>query len=195
MLNTHFKIAYLILFLITFIVRKVFTAQNKKQDYVVQRKSPGDIALLILDGIGMLIPLVYVFSDFLQIADYARPDWIGWVGVVLFVDAIILLYLSHAHLGKNWSPVLGIQKDQQLITEGIYQYIRHPMYAAHLLWAIAQIMILPNWIAGFSFIVAMVPHYLLRVGKEENMMLDQFGEEYASYMKKTGRIIPKLGGK
>ena len=195
MLNTHFKIAYLILFLITFIVRKVFTAQNKKQDYVVQRKSPGDIALLILDGIGMLIPLVYVFSDFLQIADYARPDWIGWVGVVLFFDAIILLYFSHAHLGKNWSPVLGIQKDQQLITQGIYQYIRHPMYAAHLLWAIAQIMILPNWIAGFSFIVAMVPHYLLRVGREENMMLDQFGEEYASYMKKTGRIIPKLGGK
>ena len=52
-------------------------------------------------------------------------------------------------------------------------------------------MILNNWIAGFSFIVVMMPHYLLRVNKEEQMMIDQFGDEYEEYMKTTGRIFPK----
>jgi protein-S-isoprenylcysteine O-methyltransferase Ste14 len=66
------------------------------------------------------------------------------------------------------------------------------MYASHLLWALAQILILHNLIAGFSFIVVMVPHYLFRVGAEEKMMIDQFGSAYEDYMKKTGRVLPKV---
>lgn len=192
MFNSIFKIIYFVLFVVTFVIRKIFTAQNNKQKFIVDRKSPGDILLLTLDGVGMILPLVYVFSSWLDFANYDMPDWLGWIGVVLFMDAILLLYFSHADLGKNWSPTLGIQKDHSLVTHGIYKSIRHPMYAAHLLWAIAQIFILHNWIAGFSFIVAMIPHYLLRVGREEQMMIDQFGEEYEDYIKKTGRIFPRL---
>lgn len=192
MFNSNYKIIYFVLFIIVFIVRKIFTARNKKIEFLVEKKSTGDIVLLIFDGIGMVLPLIYVFSTWLDFADYAMPEWVGWTGVVLFMDAILVLYFSHAHLGKNWSPILGIQKEHTLITHGIYKYIRHPMYAAHLLWAAAQILILHNWIAGFSFIVVMVPHYFLRVNKEEQMMIDQFGDEYQEYMKTTGRILPKL---
>jgi protein-S-isoprenylcysteine O-methyltransferase Ste14 len=38
----------------------------------------------------------------------------------------------------------------------------------------------------------MVPHYLLRVNSEEDMMIKQFGNEYMDYMKKTGRILPRF---
>ena len=192
MFNSLFKIVYIVLFMLTFIVRKIFTVNNSKTDFIVEKKSSGDIILLVFDGIGMIVPLVYVFSSWLDFADYYMPNWVGWIGIVLFMDAIILLYFSHAHLGNNWSPVLGIKEKHTLVTHGIYKYIRHPMYAAHILWAVAQILILHNWIAGFSFIIVMVPHYLLRVDKEEKMMLDQFGIEYEEYMKTTGRIIPKL---
>jgi protein-S-isoprenylcysteine O-methyltransferase Ste14 len=65
------------------------------------------------------------------------------------------------------------------------------MYAAHLLWALAQPLLLHNWIAGFSFLVVIIPHFLLRIGDEEKMMLDNFGDEYSEYMKKTGRFLPK----
>lgn len=161
-------------------------------DFIVEKKSAGDILLLIFDGIGMILPLIYVFSTWLDFADYAMPEWVGWIGVVLFMGAILMLYFSHANLGSNWSPVLGIKEKHTLITHGIYKYFRHPMYAAHLLWAIAQILMLHNWIAGFSFIVVMGPHYLLRVKKEEQMMIDQFGDKYREYMKSTGRILPKI---
>jgi protein-S-isoprenylcysteine O-methyltransferase Ste14 len=192
MFNSIFKIAYFILFLAATIVRKIFTTKNRKMDFVVNKKSTGDIILLSFDGIGMILPLIYVFSPWLDFANYNLPYWIGWIGVALFADAIIILYLSHADLGKNWSPILGIQKEHTLVTTGIYKYIRHPMYAAHILWAIAQILILHNWIAGYSFIVVMIPHYLLRVKKEEAMMIEQFGDEYGKYMQKTGRIFPKI---
>ena len=175
------------------VVRKVFTTKNRKMDFVIHKKTPGDFVLLFFDGIGMIIPLVYVFSSLLDFANYNLPDLVGWIGTGLFVFAIWLLYQSHRSLGKNWTPVLAIQKEHTLVTTGIYKYIRHPMYAAHIFWAVAQIMILPNWIAGYSFFVVMIPHYLVRVGKEEAMMVEQFGSEYENYMKKSGRIFPKMG--
>lgn len=190
MFNSIFKIVYFVEFLVAVIVRKAFTAKNRKMDFVVDKKSSGDFILMALDGIGMIIPLFYVFSTWFDFADYELPDWVGWIGTGLFAFAIWILYRSHADLGKNWTPTLAIQKDHTLVTNGIYQYIRHPMYASHLLWAVAQILILHNWIAGFSFIIVMVPHYLIRVGNEEKMLVEQFGEEYKGYMKLTGRIFP-----
>jgi protein-S-isoprenylcysteine O-methyltransferase Ste14 len=79
-----------------------------------------------------------------------------------------------------------------LVTGGVFKYIRHPMYAAHLLWAVAQALMLHNWIAGFSLLVVTIPQYLFRVNAEEQMMLEQFGEQYKNYMQRTGRIIPRF---
>jgi protein-S-isoprenylcysteine O-methyltransferase Ste14 len=66
------------------------------------------------------------------------------------------------------------------------------MYSAHWLWGIAQALLIHNWIAGLASLVIFLPLYLLRVSREEQMMLEQFGEEYRLYMRRTGRIIPRL---
>ena len=192
MFNSVFKILYLLGFLLITVVRKTHTARIRTLKTILDRKTVPDTVLLVLAGIGMLIPLVYVFSSILDFADYSLPNWIGWVGVVLFGSAILLLWHSHAKLGRNWTPTLGIREEHSLVTEGVYKYIRHPMYAAHWLWAIAQVLMLHNWIAGYSFLIVVVPHYLMRVNNEEQMMLRQFGEEYRTYMERTGRIIPRL---
>ena len=192
MFNNLFKIIYFIEFLMALSVRKIFTSQYKRNELAYTSKSKGDILFLILDGIGMIIPLIYVTTSWLDFADYVMPDWIAWFGTGLFASAIWILYKSHAVLGKYWAPTLSIQKAHELVSDGIYAYIRHPMYAAHLLWSIAQILMLHNWISGFSFFIFMVPHYLFRVKKEERMLIDEFGTVYLNYMKSTGRILPKL---
>ena len=66
------------------------------------------------------------------------------------------------------------------------------MYAAHWWWAIAQILLLQNWIAGLSLLVSFLPLYLVRVPREERMMLEQFGQEYRIYMSRTGRLFPRF---
>jgi protein-S-isoprenylcysteine O-methyltransferase Ste14 len=66
------------------------------------------------------------------------------------------------------------------------------MYASIWLWGIAQTLLLQNRIAGWAGLVLFLPLYLLRVPREERMMLNEFGEEYRAYMNRTGRIIPHL---
>ena len=61
------------------------------------------------------------------------------------------------------------------------------MYAAHLLWGIAQMLMLHNWIAGFAYLVTLIPRILVRIQNEERSMI-----EYTDYMAKTGAIFPKL---
>lgn len=192
MFNNLFKIVYFVEFLLISVVRSTHTAKYRTMKTILDRKTLLDVVLLGLAGICMLIPLVYVFSSVLDFADYALPNWVGWIGVVLFGLAIWLLWRSHADLGRNWTPTLGIRDEHRLVTEGIYKYIRHPMYAAHWLWAIAQVLMLHNWIAGYSFLVVAVPQFLLRVNHEEQMMLEQFGEEYRAYMERTRWMIPRL---
>ncbi|MEC6999716.1 protein-S-isoprenylcysteine O-methyltransferase, partial [Brucella abortus] len=61
-----------------------------------------------------------------------------------------LFYASHKQLGKNWSVSLDIRREHKLVTDGLYRYVRHPMYLSFWLWAIAQFFLLPNWIAGLA---------------------------------------------
>ncbi len=192
MFNSLFKIVFFIGFILVFIVRKINTANSKKQTYKVKTKSTADTILLSLNGIGMVIPLVYVFSPVLDFANYSLPQWLGWIGAVLFALAIFLLWKSHHDLGHNWTPVVGIVQEHKLVINGVYKYIRHPMYAAHIVWALAQILLLHNWIAGYSFLIAIVPFYLFRVKKEEKILMGQFGISYKKYMETTGRLFPKF---
>jgi len=66
------------------------------------------------------------------------------------------------------------------------------MYAAFWLWAVAQAFLLPNWVAGFVGIVGFGTLFFMRVGHEEQMMIDAFGDEYRRYMQRTARVIPGI---
>ncbi len=192
MFNSTFKIIYMIQLVMITGIRSAGTAKYRREEMPENRSSILDTILLAVNGAGMIIPIFYVFSRWFDFADYSLPAWLSWVGVALFALAAVLLHLTHRAMGRNWTPTLGFRKDHTLVTEGVFQFIRHPMYAAHLLWAVAQPLILTNWIAGFSLLIPQIAQYWLRVGAEEKMMLGMFGEEYQEYMDRTGRFIPKL---
>lgn len=94
-------------------------------------------------------------------------------------------------LKANWSPSLELYKGHTLITNGIYGYIRHPMYASQFIWSLAQILLIQNWIAGPVGLIVFVPFYIFRSGAEERMMLEKFGDQYREYKKATGGILPR----
>ena len=66
------------------------------------------------------------------------------------------------------------------------------MYSAFWLWAVAQGLLLPNWVAGFAGLISFGILFLGRVAREEQMMTETFGDEYRDYMVRTGRIVPPL---
>ena len=192
MFNSIFKIIYFIELMVATTIRKIYTSGKKESNLIIQKKSTIELIFLVLNGVGMIVPIIYVFSSVLDFANYSLPNWLGWAGIVIFALAIWLLWRSHHDLGRHWTVTVALRDDHELITSGVYRYIRHPMYSAHLIWAIAQIMILHNWIAGYSFLIVQIPFYLIRIKNEEAMMIEQFGDAYKTYMEETYRLIPKL---
>ena len=130
--------------------------------------------------------------NWFDFANYKLPNLLGWLGLIIMVCSLLVFWRSHFDLKANWSASLEIRADHQLITNGIYFYIRHPMYASQMLWGLAQILLLQNWLAGPVSLIFFIIFYTLRVRAEEKMMLDTFGEQYAAYMRKTAGIVPGL---
>jgi protein-S-isoprenylcysteine O-methyltransferase Ste14 len=138
------------------------------------------------------IPFAYVVAKVPRFANYPFVPALAWIGGALFVCALWLFYRTHRDLGRNWSMSLEIRREHRLITGGVYRYVRHPMYLAFLMWGLAQTLLLPNWIAGPAGLVGSTTLVLWRVGREERLMLKEFGEEYRAYMRRTKRLLPWL---
>jgi protein-S-isoprenylcysteine O-methyltransferase Ste14 len=138
-----------------------------------------------------LLPLIYVFSTWFAFFDYDLPKWVSIPATLLYSFGVWLFFRAHADLGKYWSPGLEIKEDHKLITTGVFKWVRHPMYAAFVAIAAAQIFMLQNWIIGPAFLVSAIPFYLHRVKREEKMLINKFGSEYLDYMNCTGEVIPK----
>ncbi len=64
------------------------------------------------------------------------------------------------------------------------------MYLALLLYSLGLALVLPNWVAGPSYLLAIALLFVLRVGPEERMMLEEFGKDYEAYMARTKRLVP-----
>lgn len=187
-----FTAIYFLGIVIEIIIRAPYNRKRKAEAMSERRITAQEKALLFLLMLGMgILPLVYAASSWLDFADYARPSWAGWVGAGILAGALFVFWRAHADLGLNWSPSLEIREKHELITRGIYGVIRHPMYGSQWLWVVAQVLLLPNWIAGWVGLIVFIPFYLLRVRAEEKMMLDTFGGQYRDYMSKVGGVIPK----
>ncbi|GAA3717311.1 protein-S-isoprenylcysteine O-methyltransferase [Microlunatus aurantiacus] len=177
-----FKAVYLAGFILIFAIRLPYWWMARGVPVVTDRKKGSEKVLLATLSVGVgVLPLVYVFAPLLRVADYRLPTWMGWMGAVVFTFGLWILWRAHAGLGRYWSDSLQLREGQQLVTSGIYRRIRHPMYAFGWLLAIAQVLLLWNWIAGWSGVVAFALLYFLRVPREEQMMIDQFGEHYRAY--------------
>ena len=188
-----FKTIYFIGFITLLVIRIYYRWRNRDVKIIESYISTLEKFLLVLDAVGVIvIPLIYIFTSWLNFADYQLPFWVGWTGSFILALAMWLLWRSHADLGRNWSQSLELRKGHQLIDHGVYKYIRHPMYAAIWLYGLAQALLLHNFMAGRSTVITFGLLYFLRVPREERMMIDEFGEEYLAYMKKTGRIIPPI---
>ena len=151
-----------------------------------------EIGLLTLAWLGFFVPLIWIASPALSFAEYPLRAGPLVAGVLCFVVGLWLFYRSHADLGANWSITLEVREQHRLITHGVYRRIRHPMYIALLLYSVGQTLVLPNWVAGPSYLVAFAILFVFRVHAEERMMLEQFGDEYAAYMARTQRLVPRV---
>lgn len=173
------------------LVRSRIERQRRSQKKVDRRVTARERSSLGVLSVGLLlVPIVWTATRWLDLADYRLPAWAGAIGVAVMTCGLFLFWRAHADLGLNWSPSLELRERHELITRGIYGVLRHPMYTSLLLWALAQPLLLQNWIAGGLGLASFLVFTALRVGPEERMMLDAFGDEYRAYMQRVGGVLP-----
>jgi len=190
---------YLVALGIGSLIRVWGALRQSRAEVVLSRETAADLALIALASVGLVIlPLAQVFTSWLDFADWGLGRGaalaLGAAGAAVFGAALWLLWRAHADIGRHWSKYLQIREGHRLVTDGVYARIRHPIYAAHWLWAAAQVLLLQNWVAGPALLVTFAPIYWWRVRREERMMIEHFGDAYRSYMRCTGRVLPRAGG-
>jgi protein-S-isoprenylcysteine O-methyltransferase Ste14 len=171
-------------------IRAPHGQRSRSVKVVKSRKGALEIALLALAWLGFFVPLIWVASPAFSFAEYPLRAGPLAAGVLCFVVGLWLFYRSHADLGTNWSITLEVREQHRLITDGVYRCVRHPMYTALLVYSVGQALVIPNWVAGPSYLIAFGILFAFRVRAEERMMLDQFGDQYAAYMARTERLLP-----
>ena len=137
-----------------------------------------------------VVPVLYIATGFPRAANHGFSTKLAWLGTAAFLLAIWLFYRAHHDLGRNFSDSLDLRVDHTLVTHGIYRTVRHPMYLGFWLWSIAQVLLLPNWVAGFAGLAGFAALFFGRLKCEEQMMLDRFGDDYRNYASRTARMVP-----
>ena len=168
---------------------------SKPEDATLKKREEGVVSKIagLLGMAGFISVLAFTINpQWLAFANLSFPVWLRWAGIGIALAGFGLLQWSQVTLGNSWSDTPRMMKEQTLITSGPYQFIRHPIYTAFILILGSTLLISSNWLIGLCWIGMTVLEVISRIGFEEALMIEFFGNQYRDYMKKTGRFLPKV---
>ncbi len=111
------------------------------------------------------------------------------IGVLLTVTGVVIAVLARRTLADNWSNTVELKKGHELVTKGVYGYVRHPIYLGIWLMALGTVMYVQSVIVFLIFLF-LFGVFALRIGEEEKLMTQTFPKEYPEYKKRVKTIIP-----
>ena len=185
------------LLIIAFIAHRGYYTKKsaRPENDTLKKREEGFVTKLaqVLSLIGFVAMIAYVINPaWLTWASAGFPVWLRWSGVGIALVGFALLQWAQVTLGRSWSDTPRMMKEQALITSGPYQFIRHPIYTAFILILASTLFISSHWLIGLTWAGMTILDIASRIGFEESLMLEYFGEQYRAYMKKTGQLLPRL---
>ncbi len=118
-----------------------------------------------------------------------RLGWLNVIGIAFFVPGTIIYLAARLTLGRFFSKRLNLIKGHKLVTHSVYKYVRHPSYTGSILFWLGLTLLL-NSILGFMAMLPSVILVLIRIPFEEKMLMNEFGQQYIKYLKRTKKLIP-----
>ena len=113
----------------------------------------------------------------------------SFVGIGLIVTGLTIELVAQITLRHSYSSTLVIKEDHQLITHGIYRFIRHPIYLGATI-GLMGVAVYASSLYGLLALSALIPVFLNRIRMEERLLIDEFGDAYRTYKEDTSKLIP-----
>jgi len=195
-----FRIAFLVSYILLIVIRGYYTkktpfarkSRKERFEDIKREGLPSAIVFLGMFWIQLIVALFYVLDvQLISWSYFLLPLEIRVLGVILGAISVLCVFWVHRTLADSFSAMLEVYEDHQLVTSGPYNRVRHPLYSAHTLFNAGMVLISVNWILLLFLIIA-IPFTYWRLSKEEEMLIEQFGDQYREYIKRTGRLIPKI---
>lgn len=198
--DANFRIAFLILLVMLIAMRLYFMVKVRRSG---GRIMPNEEAVKREGGQGFFILRVAAFfalmaflgmyiagMAWIDLFLFMLPEWLRWIGFALGILSVAFMTWTQVTLDTQWSAQLQLREDHHLITTGPYARMRHPLYTSTFGWGAALSLLTANWIF-FAVSVLAIIGLIVRIPKEEQMMIEAFGDEYKAYMQRTGKFFPK----
>jgi protein-S-isoprenylcysteine O-methyltransferase Ste14 len=166
-----------------------FEIDDSANRQIKQNSSP--ISIIIILCVLAVFVFYAVWPENRNILILPLPDWLSWLGILLGIISLALQVWVHITLQKNWLTASKSGKKNIVIASGPYSRIRHPLYLALMLLLVGL-----SLVSGFSLFLLLtllsLPFFNNSAEKEETIMVQQFGDEYRTYMKNAGRFFPRI---
>jgi protein-S-isoprenylcysteine O-methyltransferase Ste14 len=114
--------------------------------------------------------------------------WSGVALVFVIIGAAFAVW-ARVTIGTNWSGVVTVKEDHELIQRGPYHLVRHPIYSGLLLMGLASAVAYDETY-GFAILVIAIVVFVPKMMLEEKLMTQQFPDQYPQYRKHVKAIIP-----
>jgi len=194
-----FRVAFIALFSLLTAVRFVFKLRAgafRNFLFSLQEGTAVVAAKLALGAVLVGSTAGYILkSEAMPWAFVDLPPVVRGAGTALGFFSLGFLVAVHLALGRNFTTSVRLKKDHRLVTWGPYQRIRHPMYSSYVGLFAGAFLISENILIGVSGLGIIAVLMTLRLEREEENLIDRFGDRYRGYMASTGKFLPRSNGR
>ena len=129
-----------------------------------------------------------LIDNFLNMEFHDNINYL-FFGISLSSISMALFISAKISLGKNYSPCFSQRTPSNITSNGLYKYVRHPIYTANVLLLSGTLIISGSYLIIFN-ILLLTFFYVSSAFREEKYLINKF-PHYRKYSKKTGMFIPK----
>jgi protein-S-isoprenylcysteine O-methyltransferase Ste14 len=168
--------------------------ESRQRSQVISRKA--ESAGLIAGRLFIALPLfgsvlLYIVNPRWMVwASLGLPSWVRWIGVGLGVLVVLSVYWVLTALGASVSETVLTKQDHRLVTNGPYQWVRHPLYTTGITLFLSIALMADNWFILLWSAIALVAVRVVVIPLEEAHLVETFGDAYRSYRSETSSLLP-----
>jgi protein-S-isoprenylcysteine O-methyltransferase Ste14 len=179
-------------FSIVFVLSGVYINFIRKGRLIEKDLETTDPSLLLFRIVIPFCLLISNFSYFFVPLGVFHLDYSLYIGIILILLGLIIRWKAIDILGDAFQVNVSIVKNQQLITNGVYNKVRHPSYTGMVLYYTGLAFVIESYFALLLLVIGPIVVILWRIKLEEAFLMSYFGSKYSAYKKKSFKLIPYL---